>query len=299
MNVLEFLKKITPNFRKSTVEKELELVGNCYNMTKRAYDDYEPLFKSWTFKGQKYDRLNNIFGQHYRSVSKNENMITVVLRSLDEGQSLAKNLKELVKRRFQENIAKDGLSYQDTNILQMCSLLRFHDAYARRLLSYVSIVETGQFDKGYSIQNHLTQEHETFIVNNAQPFFKLVQLLATTTTNEILSKFKKVPDLVVIADNDAALQSHRGQRDLDPFGMNFIATSWNPAVFIGDIFDGLAIKRYKEAEEECTMLELRLLNMRNMQAGSPNPKVQEQIIYTEARLARVRAEIEEFETEYL
>lgn len=47
------------------------------------------------------------------------------------------------------------------------------------------------------------------------------------------------------------------------------------------------------------MLELRLLNMRNMQAGSPNPKVQEQIIYTEARLARVRAEIEEFEAEYL
>ena len=47
------------------------------------------------------------------------------------------------------------------------------------------------------------------------------------------------------------------------------------------------------------MLELRLIHLRNVQRGQPNPQIEQEIQYNEDRLSRLQSEIKEFEEEYL
>lgn len=298
MRITDFLGKLLPSFKKNYVTKELDLVANCYDLTIDAYQEHEAVFKDWVFRSRAMEKVNNQYRGNFKHYAGKNNIISGVLVSLLHGKQLAGHLDAVVRKRFQDTISTDGLTYQDANILQMCTLFRFHDAFARRLLLYINIHETGTFDNGQSVKDFISPADENYVMTNLHAFFQLSAMLVSSSPTDILSSFRKVPELVVMVDNDEALQSHRGQRQLDPLGMGFITTGWNPAMFIGEWLDDLEFKRYQEAKEDRTMLELRLTNLRNQMNGQVNPEVQNQIVYTQSRLERLRLDIDKFEEKY-
>ena len=119
----------------------------------------------------------------------------------------------------------------------------------------------------------------------------------TEKPEEVKKKLSEVPDIVITEDNQQTLPKTMGQSKLDPLQMNFIGT-WGLQYGLGLLLAEWQASRYKQAKETLKLVQLRKLNLEQVHGGKPNPKVQKEIEYLEARAKDLQYKIKMLEEKY-
>lgn len=296
MRILDFIKTMLPTFKKRDIISEIEVtLSNLNECTIPVYDNYAREMKTWNFASKEAINLVQTFNTLVKQ--RKGNIIVSTAFGLHEASKVAAEMSRSFEKRFQNDVSREGLTYNEAQSLQLSAALGFFERYARRLLSYLVIVETGKFDSGNSMLS-LTDGHRKYITNHFTPFCLLLNAF-TQGSGAVLAALKSVPELEIIPENDEAVASIQGKDKLDPFRMNLIGMNLNPFYVIGMRQAISKVKRYDEAQEERNMLELRLIHLKNVRQGQPSPEIEQEIQYNEDRLSRIQAEIQDFEEEYL
>lgn len=296
MKILSFISKLFPNLKKRDVVEEIEIaLTNIQDSTLPVYQQYAKDMGSWNFATKESQQLLSIFNSIVQK--RKGNVIVTVKAALEETVKIGQELSKLVDKKFQTNIVPESITYNQAQFLQFSSALTFIDRFARRLLSYLVIVETAKFDQGNTIETAMTPKHRQYVISNFTSFCMLINAVSKGH-HEVMKALSSIPELEVIPENDESVNAIKGVAVMDPFKMNFIANNaWLPYYF-ANRNAVQNVKRYDEAREERSLLELRLIHLRNLQRGEPDPQVEREIQYNEDRLSRVVTDINDFEEEF-
>lgn len=299
MRIDKFLKNLIPSFKKDVLREELA------NVRKEISDNTIPQYASAleVFARHKFSSKEVLgFERGFDRAVKTEfrgNFVTITYETLKRIVDNMPVLERLVERSFVEDVFRDALTYLRANVIQYLEQVGFVAKYARRLMIWVSYEETQELDKKSGIVGQgPTKAEIKWLLDNASAFYMAINSLAVK--KQVVEKaFSDIPDAIVTEEGNAEVEATVGADKTDPFKFGFVAHPLNPFYLFGKIRAERQVKRYESAKEEARLLELRLLNMRQRQAGNTDPKLQQNIEYSEDRLQKLNIQIQDMEEDYL
>lgn len=302
MEIGNFFKSLVPSFSKDTVLDDCKATRvELQNTVVPAYKQGAELLKNAKFKSAEVAKFDKDFRAGADKAQGNiivsiDKMLPVIIGNIEE-------CEDLVKRTFGEEVAAGGLTYMKAQLLQLVEASAFFAKYARQFLIFVYVMESAPFteatDEQYdAIKSHLTPAEILFISENFRNFVTVFNAL-TIHSADVRKKLEAVPDVVITADNVQTMPHTVGAVKLDPLKMGFIASWLNPIYHIRMAIADYQFNRYKAAQAELQLLQMRKLNLERLLSGQPpNAALQRDIEYMERRIGDLRAKITKMERDY-
>lgn len=298
MNIKSFFLGLLPNFERSRIIEDIESLRiQVRDNLLPAFKNSETLMKANAYKAQLSNDFNGAFGvavPKYRGHTFFQAMLGFLATSLDKLDFLDRIVPEM----FAQDVTKESLTYRKTFVLQYLSALRFVDKYASMMLLRMVAAETyasqGRTDL---IDSQLNQAELKWLAQNREAFFQAVKTL-DISVKDLGHALETAADVRVMPDRIAALVQTLGVDKVDPLRMGFIVSDMNPIYFMRKVYAEFQVKRYKAKLEEKTLLELRLLQLKQAQSGKQDAKLDKAIEYSEGRLGRLNYELNEMQSEY-
>lgn len=296
MKTQSYLASLLPSFAKDQVLEDIRLTRTeLEDITLPAYEHALPLLKSYDYKSK---ALDADMAQFKRTVTASSGgFVTVVNKALKTALENLDEVEAMVTKTYSEEIAGAGVTYLKANLLQLVETIGFVSKYARKYLVYIYVCETAEFEDGDTVVSEsITKAEQEWLRANFLSFCTALNVVSTPRAS-----FKKsiddIPDIVVTNDNAHSLGATVGEHKIDPFQMRLIPVWLNPIYHIGMFVAEWQANRYKAAQEELKLLQLRKLNLERVSDGKPDARVQKEIKYMESRVQSLNYKIAKMETD--
>lgn len=302
MKIAHFLASLLPSFGKEQVVEDIRLTrGELTEITEPAYKSAAEVFKSWRFKSK---HLDDDFAQFKRMVkSGSDNMVVAIDKSLKTVVENLDTVDELINQTYNEEVAGAGLTYLKANLLQFVECVAFVSKFARKYLIYIYVCETAELDdqagdnRMEKIAESISPAEIEWLKKNFLSFCTAWNVV-TTGSSQLKKALNDIPDVVVTSDNVHTLGATMGENKIDPFQLKLIPVWLNPIYHIGMFVAEWQASRYKAAQEELKLLQLRKLNLQRLQQGKPDAKVQKEIEYMESRIQGLNFKLAKMEKQH-
>lgn len=298
MSLKLFLSSLVPSFERARILEDIDsLVSDISENLSPAYSSAATITKAHKFKSQVGKNTESMF--HLRFPQERQtNHIAYVSAALVNTQAVLKVIEPMVQELFARDVTKDALTYKKAAVLQYLSLVRFFNGYAGRYLLRLLAAEDAA-TKGLPEDKDILPVDQRFFKENLEPFLHALKVL-DLRASEITERLGKMQDLQIVTDKISAIASTLGPENVDPLRLGFIGPNATSSL-IYKLRTGLAnyqVAKHNENKELSKALQLRLYALKDAHAGKSDPKLQQNIEYTEDRLARLREEIDGFQERY-
>lgn len=299
MNVEKFFEGLFPNVERKRVVEDLEQLREEIDKTLLP-----KLKESATLLG------NRRFASTY-AVSFENRFVHALPEYRQRGffvgaQSLMANVKanlatieKLVPEWFGKDITRESVTYPKAALLQYVQVASFAVDYTLRSLYRVVAAESYMAqNKGQDVDSNLTPAEKKWFAENETSYFAAIATL-NVHSSDFSKALAKIPELNIVPENADLIRQTVAGSDLDPFRFGLIApASWNPFYQLRLVRAEVQVKRFSQKKEERRALEYRLLQWKEAQAGKNDPKLAQEIEYSEGRLQRLNLEIAELQDRY-
>lgn len=298
MNIMKFFSALLPNFERSRIVEDIDLLRTeAKDIILPAYKQAGSLTHGKKFGAQITQNFNELFLNtlpRYRQagfvVGTHEFYVTVV-EKLDI-------LEKLVGDLFAKDVTKESLTYRKAAILQYLSALRFVNQYAQRsLLRFLAAEQFAALGQPERIDTQLSPGEKKWLDDNLSGYLQALKLLALPT-KDLTAALNSIPEITIVPERFDAVKQTVGADKLDPLRFDFISANYNPIYFLRSLWAEYQVEAYKRDKETKRALEFRLLALRQAYEGHQDAKIQQQIEYTEGRIAKISAELAEKEARY-
>lgn len=199
-----------------------------------------------------------------------------------------------------DEIHVDGVSYKQKALLDTYGVLKIHVKLARKYLLAIYSYESDDVESNLPGRpNFPFSKAEVLELEQSFAMFcRISNMLDKHKRSELKRIIEAVPDVEV--DDTGAAEAVYGSTKLSPLtsGITNFGPIPNPIWVVRKWFASWQADRFKAAEAEAKMLELRLIKMRRKAAGEEDPTLDKQIEYQTKRLADLNYRIHEMEKKY-
>lgn len=295
MKILSYLASLLPTFGRDRVLEDCRVTAA--EITEQTLPSYAAAVQVFKGKFRSKD-LNNKAGIFGRLSHISGGMIPGIEKGLKQGVAGLAVAEDLFRRTTGEDIASSALTYQKAQLLQYVELCTFASKYARKFLVLVYVLETAEYPESGTIPaESLTPAERKWLEENFISFCNAINVLNTPEL-KLKKALTEIPDVVITQQNASTLPATMGAGKLDPLGMGIIPLWCNPIYHFRLAVAEWQAGRYKAAQEDVKLLQLRKLNLERVIAGRPDAKLQQEIAYTEARIAKLSYNLTEMERKY-
>lgn len=293
MKILDFVKNLTPMFKKRDLVDQMRItVAEVRETTIPVYQEMVKDYATWKFTSSEVTRIIPTFNQIVKK--RKGNIVVSILATLENMANIGDKLIPVLEREFEDTQVTKALTYSQTQKIQLVEAIDFVNRYARKFVNYVVVAETTKYDSGNTLEKRLNKaqrlEVETYFTN-----FCILINAFNQTPSEVLALFDRIPSILVTPENHLNVEATIGRTKLDPLNFNFISANWNPFYLIGLVRNSRNALRYEEAKADLEMIRLRLLNLKSLTNGEPDPVIQREIEYNEERVQALEAKIADLE----
>lgn len=213
-------------------------------------------------------------------------------------KNVSKNLDFVMKEQanlLEQDILQDGLTAKKSILLRAGAQISSLAKYAQDFATYILDKETREANPETLADCKMTPYKENLVIRLMPAFASLLSAYGKEP-----SAFKKdlenVPDVVVNSQTAAALAGVYREVKLDPFSVSQVAQfDSNPIYHLRLFFAEWQANRYKAYKDKKKMLELRLLNLQQIQENTPKPALEKEIIYLQDRVDGYEAKMKRME----
>ncbi len=296
MDIAKYLQSIIPAFSRDQVQEDLEDIAKEIDMhVLPIYVTANNELGSGKLLSANATSFEDIFEKNV-SFKYKGNHISAIYESMKNAKELTQLLQRLVDENFAIDITKAGFDLLRTNIMQLTEILSFTVRYARRHLNYIVLSEMGQY-KDLKIEDYFTAGERDWIKNGRMAFIKGIDIIHKPV-GEIETKLKTIPSVLVTPETVDTTHGVFGKDKTDPLDLRFIPIVLNPIYHIRIRIAEWQAAKYQEAKEERSMVELRLLSLKELKSGKDNARLEQQIEYNQERLSKLTAKIGRMEENY-
>ncbi len=298
MSIETFVKGLVPSFDSARINEDVEMLREQIKDTVLTPYQQAVLLT----KGK---RLRSAFAQEleaslHRRLPEYRNLpyLEIVRRIMDYTYQNLALIDTMIPQLFGKDVTKESLTYRKANVLQYLTTARFATKFAvrsfNRILANEAHVALGEKDK---VDDFLVPAEKRWIDSNIANFMEAMSALNITPA-DFGRTIESIPQVVVVESNAAMAAASMGSRALDPLRMGFISARVNLIYRLRKVVAEWQVASIREKQEEKTMLELRLLRLREAYSGKNDPALAQQIEYNEGRLQKLVAELDEIENKY-
>lgn len=295
MKISNYLASLLPSFGKERIMEDIGITRReLQTITIPEYQSAVAEFKGWKYKSADVKRLQDTFARQYGR----GNMIDVIAKALPDVEKNLTEIESLVTATYNADVASRGMTYKGINLLQLVEQASFISKYARKLLVFVVTAESAEIPNSSTVlSDSLTPAAIRWINENMMNFCQALDSMVQPPVT-ILKLLNEIPDIIVTPENEGGLTASVGSAKLDPFKTRLIPIWLNPIYHIGMFVADWQAARYKEAQEEMQVLQLRRLNLQKLTAGKPDAMLQERIQKTEDKIKETSYRLAEMEKSY-
>lgn len=295
MKPAQYIASLVPSFARDQVLEDLRITrAEIKEGTLPSYETAAELFKGWKFKSKPlekmfadFHRITHLKGQTIEAVHGGWKQVLVNLDTLED----------LIVKTFNPEIASGGLTYAKAQALQFVEACAFASKFARKFLWYVYVLESAEYAEAGTKVEHAMAPAERHWVEANFPAFCQAFAIVTVGDSKLKHALDTIPEIVVTADNSTTLPHTVGDSRLDPLKMGLVAAWMNPIYHLGMVVAEWQAKRFKAAQEEVRLLQLRKLNLERSAKGQPDARLQREIEYMEGRIQSLNYDIDKMERE--
>lgn len=294
-----WLSTLLPTFAKSRVLDDIttarkELAGNVVPAMQNAAKNYSKRkFKDkWVLSFEQ--RFSTRHRANYRG-----NFITPVAEISENALEILNVAEKLVSTRFEQDIVRDAMRLLTANTLQLVEAIEFFSQYSMRLLLVATNLEVIAASQYADIAgpDAPTAGEMKWLEDNFNSFMAAVDTLSTPSA-EVERKLDGIPDVIVSPDTAARVESSLEYSKTDPLRLNLISARFNIIYRARLAIAEWQEERLQVAIESKRLLEFRLIQLQNAEAGKDDARLQKQIDYTQKRIEEIKYKLMKEGVEY-
>lgn len=293
MNLKSFFNSLLPSFERSRIVEDIELIR------KEVVDVLFPALKTaiTTMAGKSWsDNEANAFNSTFTAALpqfRREGFLGGAQRIFSDLPAKLDAIDKMVIEIFAKDVTKDTITYRKAAILQYLDTVRFAVKFTGRQLLRLTALETAALNRA-PFSEPFAPAETAWLKANEATYLQVMKLLAQHP-KDLAALLEEIPDIAVVPDRVDLVKQTVGLDKIDPLKMNFLPPNLNPFYSLRLLYTEYQVKRYEIQVEEKRLLELRLLAMKEAMAGKQDPRLAQQIEYTEGRLQRLGYKISEME----
>lgn len=297
MKITDFMATIMPSFSREHVEDEVE------SLKQEVNDINIPIFEGG-FKLLGKDKMtsdvaNDMGETLYKGIGlKNyPNFIGGFLEINKKIRDQLPVVERWVRDKFGEDISKHAMDPLKYNVLQLIPVMGFVARYCRMFYNVAISIECNiKSDSPEPVFDIIPYQRD-WLAKHLTSFIDSVRLIMKRA-GDLDKIFENLPDIVIDPRNAGVVQQTQGNLT-DPLNFGIIPLSINPIFLIRKIHMNYQADRYHLAKEELRMLERKVYNLKQMNEGRNDAKLQREIRYTEEkRIIPLAKKIADWEEEY-
>lgn len=298
MKLSVFMSALMPTFTKDSLDTEIEELQKNVNQLNIPY--LEKAVKQvgrYEFQSTFAESLEEALTERVK-VKKHVNFLGLFLEICKVMRDQLPVLERLVDDYFENDISVHNMNLQRVNLLQYIPTMNFICTYMRYFSSYAIGLEINHTSQSSAAVFDLKPADRDWLARHRQSFLDSVQVVYHRGRN-LEKVFESIPDVSIDPSNAQLVETNLAAKG-DPLGLNVIPLCVNPIFFIRKVVANYQITRYNAAKEEVAMLERKIYNLRMINEGRNDAKMQAQIAYDEdVRLTPLKQQIQEWEDKYV
>lgn len=302
MKIIQYVAQLLPSFQRSKVEVDVQQQQDTLKkflipMLKKAAE----LFHNRPFTTELARPVEEAIRRATGVHATNVNMVQILLSLYQSLGAKLDFVAKIIDTEFEQDLSRDDMTYKQVQLIRYLELSRFSMEYTFRLLNrFVAAEARMRLNQPERIDEQLTPAEKKWMDANLAVYIQVLTLL-NIPLMQIRTAIETMPEVTVVPATADQTMMSVGVNKLDPLRMNFINTSalnYNPIYHFRLHRAELEVEHVKLLQRESMALELRLLELRDAFNERQDARVQEQIIYREGQLSRLRKEYHALTTEY-
>jgi hypothetical protein len=169
--------------------------------------------------------------------------------------------------------------------------------YARRLLNMTLMMEMNVAEG--KAEDHDIQKSEISWLNVNKTMFLGAYSILTMKRADLERRLKEVPNVVIGEDNADLVEGNLERGQSDPLNLGLIPLPINLFHKVGTYIAEKQAARYKSAIAERDSIQMRLMYLRQLEQGQPDPVLRSEIEVTQSRVEKLNYAIKEMEEKWL
>lgn len=300
MKVVSFLAHILPSFEANRITETLvNREREIDNHLVPQYDAVIPVFgNKYKFKNPIIRKLDTYFVKNVKLKQvRNANSLLLIRSVATNLQQTIPFYKGLAADNFAKVVAKDGLTYNKSNILRFTETVDFYVNYARVYINVMSAAERAALDGlttpiegiGPSDLEYLDKNSAAFAAASRVLSFKLEAAKAAQ---------KEIVDMVVPAtiEEEQEATAMVGFRRTDPLGFAELPFPLSLVLTVRQSWTNWQVDKYEEAKAQTKAIEYRMLLIREkIEHDGGDAALEKQLEFYESQLLTLRRKTEKFE----
>lgn len=297
MKISTLVAALMPTFSKETLETEYEELEKMVNQLNQFLQGTVKQLNRYDFSTKfvegfedqmaltlKVKKFPNFLGYFDEIVKRMRDQLPVIGR--------------LVEEYFEDDVSVHALNLQRVNLLQYIPIMMFITRYIRTFTNYAIGLEINSVSDSAEATYDLIPAESAWLAQNRQTFMDSAAIVVHRG-NDIEKIFEALPDVSIDPQN-AKIVEKNGSLNPDPMGFGIIPLGINPFFLAGKIVVNFQTERYHLARAELDMLERKVYNLRMINEGRNDAKLQREIQYTEnVRINPLKEKIADWEREYV
>lgn len=295
----QFVSSLLPGFSRMQIEEDIRILKDgIHDTILPTYENASEYFGINGFGNKDVKDLDSLIIKTTKSdnneIKDTSNFVNIILQQQKNTMSVLEMLDNDLDHFFDKEVTKSGITYSHTNIIKYLSLCEFNGRYVKKLLMWTMQKEHESLNK--KIESPFTQAELNWLFENRNLFIRSIRILSIPE-RKVKGMVKLTPRMVVIPEEVDTTIASVGVNKLDPMSMGFLPPKLNPIYHIGMKVAEYQAARYERNTEEKRSLEFRLLALKDARDGNSNPRLEQEIEYTENRIKKINYKISKFEEE--
>lgn len=291
LTAVEFVQSLIPRMGKEDVVSDIATtVQEFETLVLPVVTALNKEKKSLTFSESISKEISVGFFRHYKGKGKN-NLVEALANALPNIITNMKIVRDQLDSKLEADVISAGLTAEKATLLRIAEHGAFITDYALDVLS-VAISEDIKQKNNVETTDSIPPIKIKRLTDNAANFGVLVNAYSIDE-NKFKEKIDSIPPVTFNAETATLLKGTYGDSGIDPFNA-ILASGFtgNPIYHMRMVWEEYQNKRYRAKAEKKRMLELKILQLKHLNEGRNDPKVESQIEYIQNRVNELEYDME-------
>jgi hypothetical protein len=292
MNLFQYVSGLLPSFSKNAVLTSAEITKTSIREhTLPAYDTAVELWKGTKFKAK---TVQVIESEIKKGVSPKP-LFEVVQKALSNGCLILEFAGDHSKKIFSNTEANVGLTYAKATLVRVVGASEFANTYARKLINYIYIEEAIQA----GVEQHVVMPPvEVKWLHDSVNDFCIALRALTRNVEDFKKHVNGLPDAVISELTEATFSTTIGEAKTDPFELRNLSVKVSPFYLVGMWMASYQANKYKAAQAELELLQLRQLQLQKTLERTQDAKLEKELEYLQDRVNGLNYSLQKMEKNY-
>lgn len=287
MSIVNYLKKLVRTIGKDDIMEDIRITKKeISDKLIPLYSEADKYFSSTSIKSEQLKSFNNSFMRTYGGREGHKNMFGVINSVLPNMLSNLDVLSDAIEKSLETKLITSAASLRQAVLIKDVDLSSFASNYSFRLLTYAYNEESKAI--GESEFNDLTIPIpiRDSIIENLTNYTQVLKVLGTST-QKFYSKLMALKDVAIDEKDVEALRYIYDEPILELDSLDPVGFDTNPIFHFRLMIAEWQSNRYKLNQETKKYLEMKLMHMRMLNKGNPDPKVELEMEYIARRIEKL------------